>query len=127
MSVRAGAYAEFEGTVYPCASVRKPMIRLFARGDLPAPEGFEAHPGGRWTRLVGREEVARLFVVATDATWRGHEVRVEQDCGDRMQVWSRTYPPPDHPAVRPDRDSWSAMVPAAELRDVVETVTEVPL
>lgn len=83
MSLRAGAYAESQGAVHPCASVRKPMVRLFAPGDSPAPEGFEPHPGGRWTRLVRRDEVSRLSLVETDATWNGHEVRVEGDYGDR--------------------------------------------
>lgn len=126
MNVRAGGYAEFRGAVYACASVGKPMIRLFAPGDRPAPDGFSAHADGRWTRLVPRADVERLFFVKTEATWEGQPVDVLSVDGDFAEVSSRAYPPPRRPEVQRDRASWDARVSVAELHDVLETVTEVP-
>lgn len=125
--VKAGKYAEFEGRLYSCASLHKPRVRLHLPGWEDPPDGFTRQPDGRWTRLIERSLVSRLFFVHTEATWQGHPVRVDDVEGDTAHIWSQTYPPPNRPEVWNDRDSWTADVPVSELCDVVETVHEIPL
>lgn len=127
MTVRAGAYAEYDGRTYACLSVGQAQVVLVVPPGRLVPDGFEHRPDGCWHRVVDKADVSRLFFVDTQASWQGHEVYVQDDFGTRMQIWSDTYPPPSRPEVQIDRDSWSAMVPVSELRDVVETVSEIPL
>ena len=93
--MRAGAYAEVDGHVYPVVSLHKPSVRLLAFGPQPPDSSFEDEGNGRWSRLVDRSAASRLFFVETTARWHGHDVVVRRVEGDAA-VW--TYDRDDLPA-----------------------------
>ncbi|NKY40852.1 hypothetical protein [Cellulomonas septica] len=126
--MRAGAYAEVDGHVYPVVSLHKPAVRLLAFGPQPPDPAFEDEGRGRWSRLVDRSAASRLFSVETTARWQGHDVVVQRVEGDTA-VWSydRDDLPTDPRVSRIDRFEWQGQVPVAELTDAVEVEHEVAL
>jgi hypothetical protein len=127
--VRAGDYAVYHGREYRSGSPHSPRIQLFLDGDHPRPDGFE-RDRRQWSRLVDRQDVTRLTVVTTVAVWQGREVRVTRVSDDAAEavVESRTWPPPDAPAVRVMENLlWRARVPAGDLTEVVEDTTDIPI
>ncbi len=126
--MRAGPYAEWNGRTWTIVSVNKPFVRLLADGDQPKPEGFELDRSGRWTRVVDRSEVTRIFRVETTASWRGHTVRISHLDGGLAQFTYFGMGLPETPDVaRVQSDEWHGVVPVDELSDVLEVVHEVPL
>jgi hypothetical protein len=124
--VRAGPYAELDDVIYPCVSVDKPYLRLLAFGPEPPAPGWEQEPWDRWSHLVDRSAVTRLFWVHTTAVWERWKVDVDRVKGD---VVTFTYYglglPTDNPKIgRRGQLEWQGQVHPSELSDVVETVEE---
>jgi len=127
--VRAGAYAEVDGVLYPVVDLHGPEVRLLAFGaEQPHPD-FEDDGWNEWSRLVDRSAASRLFWVRTTATWSGTTVSVDRVVGDRATFsYDGDDLPLDNPAVsRIGLFEWQGTVPVDELSDVVEVVHEVPL
>ncbi|NMR21599.1 hypothetical protein [Cellulomonas fimi] len=139
--MRAGSYAEYENEIYECGALSKPMVRLFAEERAPRP-GFELDRWGRWTRLVDRREVSRLFRVRTTASWRGWQAEVERfadDASAEIYVDGYSQPPlASPPPMKPipphelglrqiDKNIWRGVVPVRDLENISEVVEEVPL
>jgi hypothetical protein len=127
--MRAGDYALYQGREYRCSPPLEPQIRLFLDGDHPRPDGLE-RDRREWSRPVDRSDIARLTVVTTVAVWQGREVRVTLVSDDAAQavVESRTWPPPEAPAVQVMENLlWRARVPPSELTEVVENTTDIPI
>jgi len=124
--MRAGLYAEFEGTVCRAVGASDP-IRLYALTE-PAPAGFEPDRDGRWTLLVHPDRLTRLFDVETTATWGGQTVNVTSV---RDGIATFTYfgmglvATPD--VQRVQSDEWSGAVSVDELSDVIEVEHDLPL
>ena len=127
--MKAGPYAEFEGVIYPCVSVDKPYVRLLAFAPEPPWPGWEQEPWDRWSLLVDRSAVSRLFWVHTKAVWSSWPVDVERVKGDLVTfTYYGTDFPTDNPAIgRRGQSEWQGQVPPSELSDVVETVVEFPV
>jgi len=124
MTPRAGHYAEFDGRVLSIVNPSSPRIRLLLPKSDPQPPGFEPYRGW-WTRLVGRDEVTRIFTVETTAVWRGLPVLVS--AVDSSSAYVRYFgggdgPVDELPMVQGgDREG---SVPVAELTTVVEIYHE---
>jgi hypothetical protein len=127
--MRAGAYAEVDGVVYPAVDLHGPEVRILAFGDERPHPDVEGDGGSRWSRLVDRSAAGRLFWVQTTATWRSWTVTVDRVVGDRATFsYYGDDLPLDNPAVsRIGLFEWQGTVPVDELSDVVEVVTDVPL
>ena len=127
--MKAGAYAEVDGMVHPAVTLHEPEVRLLAFGDEQPFPGFTHEAWDRWSRLLGRTAVDRLFWVQTTATWAGRTVTVDAVVGDRATFsYVGDDLAHDHPDVsRIGMFEWQGSVSVDELSDVVEVVTDVPL
>jgi len=127
--MRAGPYAELQGVIYPSVSLDDPWVRLLAFGPEPPAPGWEHERWDRWSLLVDRSEVTRLFWVRTTAVWSGWPVDVSRVEGDHaIFTYDGTGLPTDNPAIaRLGLFEWQGRVPPSELSEVVETVVEVPV
>ncbi|WP_421742475.1 hypothetical protein [Cellulomonas sp.] len=124
--MRAGRYAEFGGVLCRAVGATEPL-RLYALAE-PAPPGFTLDRRGRWTLLVGLDQLTRLFDVQTTATWRGHSVRISYVDGGLAQFTYFGMGLPEAPGVRRvQSDEWQGTVPVDELSDIVEVVDEIPV
>jgi len=149
--VKAGNYAVYRGHEYRCVSVhprdprRDPLrpdaglVGLSEDGNRPCPDGFAADRWMEWTLWVPGDQVSRLTLVETTATWTGstppHPSVVRGTRVDVVRVWEHaggaTISPTPTPALdRPtgwtvDGGRWYADVAIRDLADPVERIWEV--